>query len=231
MPDPLEQQIATLLRQIQDQSDAEILSTLRAQAGTFASPHRHGWAADVPLTREHFAALREELDRWPLQATPPPLGMSQGDWEDILGQYNPETPNRNGDIFPGGFRGSLQLPGGTRVGTTGGTATPGIGGTVTLTGGSPIVMIPEFEIMSSPLFGTPEVRTRRFDLIDRRSPSPSQADAILDAVVRVKTQTLAPANPTIRGWWTSEVTREAPPPPVAAGPSRTVWELLVEWAE
>jgi len=220
MPDPLEQQIATLLRQIQDQSDAEILSTLRAQAGTFASPHRHGWAADVPLTREHFAALREELDRWPpVRATPPML--SQGDWHDILGlANNPETPNRNGDILPGGFGGSLLITGGTGVGTT------GIGGAVTLIiGGSPRLLIPEFGIMPSPLFETHEVHIQR--RVEEERSIRSKADAILDAVVR----TLAPATPTIRGWWTSEVTREAPLPPVAAGPSRTVWELLVEWAE
>jgi len=201
MPDLLEQQIETLLRQVQDQTDAEILSTLRAHdAGTIASPHRHGWAADVPLTREHFAALREELDRWPpVRATPPML--SQGDWHDILGlANNPETPNRNGDILPGGFGGSLLITGGTGVGTT------GIGGAVTLIiGGSPRLLIPEFGIMPSPLFETHEVHIQR--RVEEERSIRSKADAILDAVVR----TLAPGSPTIRGWRGSIAPRIAKP--------------------
>jgi hypothetical protein len=147
--------------------------------------------------------------------------MNQGDWEDILEwANNPETPNRNGDTFPGASGGNIVITGGTGVGThgsggavtlTGGTGThPGTGGAVTITAGR--VIFPEFEIVSSPTFRVSDIATRRFDLIARSTPASFLADTILDAVVRAKTQHV----------WVRV--------PSAAAPSRTVWELLVDSA-
>lgn len=201
---------ARAVREIQEDEDRRIVELLvqHAEASRELSLQR------VRLDQENFRAVFDLIDQ---QQTPTPGSiLSRQDYEDILALYDPSEQHRilpapdfleNG-FLPGELAQIHGLPGAFTVQESVGTAVINPRGAELLAARR--VQIPEFEIQSGPSIRIDEIRTRRFDLIERSVHLEPIVQRILDAVVRAKS---AP---------------EPKPFRQSSGSPRSVWEALVD---
>jgi len=216
-------QTARAVREIQEDEDRRILELLQRPPGLLPLEQHTTSAAsyvsdlEVSLQRirldwETFQEAFNQINRQALRATAPIF--SRREYEDILALYDqPEHRRILPVTVPRDFVEDGILPGDQlQVDGLPGTFTvqERVGMAVINPRGVSRIQFPEFEILSSPSIDISEIRSRRFNVIDRGGYLEPAVQRILDAVIRAKS---AP---------------EPKPFRQSSGSARSVWEALVD---
>jgi hypothetical protein len=214
---PYTYRLARAVQEIQEEEDRRILELLDEAAPTYSTG---GVEDGSGLTLESLREVFNQIDRQGLRSLAPML--SRQEYEDILALYDPSeqiqilpvTVPRDfveSGILPGDQLQVEGLPGAFTVHTHPGCFLVNPRGVGRLDVPSPgRVQFPEFEIQSSPMININEIRSRRFNLIDRGGLEPA-VQRILDAVIRAK----LPPIPR-------------PIPQSSSRNNRSIWEALVD---